>query len=1091
MRRLFSYIFILITGTILLASCTDDTFNNGEELANGQVGLKLALNLPGGESTTTRTGGTNAGTGTENGQEFENWIQANDVRLLLFSNNVFAEEVANLKITGTQGNAIRYLEGTTNNPYEGNAEIVVLTNLKSRNVNAATDSFKGKSVEEVYQLLEYSYGDTAWKLDKNQSIPMWGSLSMLLRKGKVNEGRIDLYRAIAKINILVNKGEGLENFELRSIYAYFANTKGYCAPLPSDATIESAETQFVKTSVPESNTQRSIDKPLSYKVEEGVYAFENQIYIPESNNKEPREGEKPLCLVVGGIYHGEGLVEAGEESYYRIDFKDDLESKDKEDLRTYDVIRNHSYVFNIRSVSRPGTTTPEDALDNMVVGMEFTIEEWTDESMRGIPDQYTLTTDKSWVEFDKDGNDISNSDSGKEKAVKVWTDFNLTDASGNGTWNYTGDDEKVGNWFTVIHDKDYVYIEADKNYGIAREGHFFVQAGNLKKQINVYQNQPPTANCYVVSDNKEHELIVIIKGNGDSGINAVKDKTGEVVSLLEEGQTDASIKPAKIGIIWETKAGLITLIDKDGNKTTGDGFVTNYNTERGTIGYKVDTSAQIEGANGDKVTGGNALIGAFDGSGNILWSWHIWVCPDLADDNGNIKEDYIEDWTLTKYHVMDRNLGALTNQPGVGSLGVLYQWGRKDPFIGANATNDDYKNINGKETGVLDTKVYHGTWGIGSNETAEVSYTIENPTMLTYNGLSENKSNNNRNSLLWGTDGGLNKNGVTDLGTKTIYDPCPIGYRVPPVDAFVFETRIKYGQKYYNKSSNEQNWSENLIYIPDDGESETFWNSSSAFYSYYKNAPYTKAAVYGFYLNYKSVEKPTINKNVPKTKYTYWYWYKYGNYWTEKTDEYYDQLKSYENITWLPLSGAYNPRNGSFTFKDVVIEQGSSLSVNSFLWTNSSVINGGKTIPAAMFLHGTEPDGGSRGSGRHIHGMTQSNIKADPHYAGAVRCVRNEEKDFSESNKVPTFDPFNKAGETKTSKAEKGNGIVSINETWKVIDAGAPWISVSPENGIADKGRGQNITVTVAKNSTGRSRSANIVIEFSHGSTKTITINQN
>ena len=36
--------------------------------------------------------------------------------------------------------------------------------------------------------------------------------------------------------------------------------------------------------------------------------------------------------------------------------------------------------------------------------------------------------------------------------------------------------------------------------------------------------------------------------------------------------------------------------------------------------------------------------------------------------------------------MMDRNLGATSATPGnVGSLGLLYQWGRKDPFLGSSS----------------------------------------------------------------------------------------------------------------------------------------------------------------------------------------------------------------------------------------------------------------------------------------------------------------------------------------------------------------------------------------------------------------------
>ncbi|MCC8062106.1 MAG: hypothetical protein LIO68_02535, partial [Rikenellaceae bacterium] len=41
---------------------------------------------------------------------------------------------------------------------------------------------------------------------------------------------------------------------------------------------------------------------------------------------------------------------------------------------------------------------------------------------------------------------------------------------------------------------------------------------------------------------------------------------------------------------------------------------------------------------------------------------------------------------------MDRNLGAMSASPGVASYGLLYQWGRKDPFVGSR----DGSNENGK-----------------------------------------------------------------------------------------------------------------------------------------------------------------------------------------------------------------------------------------------------------------------------------------------------------------------------------------------------------------------------------------------------------
>ena len=74
---------------------------------------------------------------------------------------------------------------------------------------------------------------------------------------------------------------------------------------------------------------------------------------------------------------------------------------------------------------------------------------------------------------------------------------------------------------------------------------------------------------------------------------------------------------------------------------------------------------------------GNVLIGASDGSGTVLWSWHIWFTE--------VPQGYAADNAGTVF--MDRNLGATSNRPGMlENLGLLYQWGRKEPFIGSDAT---------------------------------------------------------------------------------------------------------------------------------------------------------------------------------------------------------------------------------------------------------------------------------------------------------------------------------------------------------------------------------------------------------------------
>ncbi len=149
---------------------------------------------------------------------------------------------------------------------------------------------------------------------------------------------------------------------------------------------------------------------------------------------------------------------------------------------------------------------------------------------------------------------------------------------------------------------------------------------------------------------------------------------------------------------------------------------------------------------------GNAVIAAKDASGTILWSWHIWLTDQpvecvYANNAGTM---------------MDRNLGATSATPGdVGALGLLYQWGRKDPFLGSSSISSSV---------VAQSTI---SWPEAVNSDASngtISYTTEHPTtFITYNGSNRD----------WYYTGNSNTDDTRWQSKKTIYDPCPVGWRVP------------------------------------------------------------------------------------------------------------------------------------------------------------------------------------------------------------------------------------------------------------------------------------------------------------------------
>ena len=145
---------------------------------------------------------------------------------------------------------------------------------------------------------------------------------------------------------------------------------------------------------------------------------------------------------------------------------------------------------------------------------------------------------------------------------------------------------------------------------------------------------------------------------------------------------------------------------------------------------------------------------------------------------------------------MDRALGAIstgtttaatTNQEAVNRFGMHYQWGRKDPFTPSITTagwpgGEEVQIYNA--TGNPITK---GHYGIG---TTDEEFKYDNTTITTINDLIQNPSTHyakgdgtNNVPIASATMPRGNKKGSLtpwwNPTIKTLYDPCPNGYRIP------------------------------------------------------------------------------------------------------------------------------------------------------------------------------------------------------------------------------------------------------------------------------------------------------------------------
>ena len=277
-----------------------------------------------------------------------------------------------------------------------------------------------------------------------------------------------------------------------------------------------------------------------------------------------------------------------------------------------------------------------------------------------------------------------------------------------------------------------------------------------------------TANSYIVSAAGTYKFTPT-KGNSSESVGSI----------------------ASAEVLWET-------FGTDVTPNEGD-LVKNVKYENGVISFETP-SAYKEG---------NAVIAAKDANGTILWSWHIWLT-----DQPQGQEYFNNAGTM-----MDRNLGATSATPGdVGALGLLYQWGRKDPFLGSSSIHYD-SMVEAKST---------ITWpsAVSSNSSnGTIAYATANPTTF----IGYNSSN--YDWYYTGTSATDNTRWTTSESSKSIYDPCPAGWRVPDGgDNGVWSKAL--GSSSYFDDHIYDNTNEGMNFSGKFGSASTIWYPASGWRLY-------------------------------------------------------------------------------------------------------------------------------------------------------------------------------------------------------------------------------------------------------------------
>lgn len=291
-----------------------------------------------------------------------------------------------------------------------------------------------------------------------------------------------------------------------------------------------------------------------------------------------------------------------------------------------------------------------------------------------------------------------------------------------------------------------------------------------------------TANCYLATlPSQTYAFDATVAGNG-----VVTPGLQQAVQRFEGRTLSTSLAGGYARLMWQSKPYLI---------------------EPGSVSY---TGGRISFALTERPTqlGGNAVIALYadPSSDEALWSWHIWITDKTDEELLAAAETYVlysayeSVYGAGAVQMMDRNLGAIYKEDGAFARSFrapLYQWGRKDPFPWGKVVFDEQSvpHVFLSEWTVVQTTGAPGqyagytgnTWYATAHPDTFIA-TVPGSSYDWYWGGGKGTTPQYRNNELWGNPEGYT---VGQSTTKTLFDPCPPGWKVP--HPYVFSAFTKTG----------------------------------------------------------------------------------------------------------------------------------------------------------------------------------------------------------------------------------------------------------------------------------------------------------
>ena len=164
-------------------------------------------------------------------------------------------------------------------------------------------------------------------------------------------------------------------------------------------------------------------------------------------------------------------------------------------------------------------------------------------------------------------------------------------------------------------------------------------------------NKTMTSNCYIAEKEGGYRFAGTVMGNGADGLPPAVQASMlpyNANGYLLGATPSPVIAPKSAKLLWQDT----------------DELVEQVALVNGRVQVKMGRSR------------GNALIAVYDKAdpnaedAKVLWSWHLWctAVPQIIE--------FTVPKTGNKYIMMDRNLGATTTGPALGTTqGLHYQWG--------------------------------------------------------------------------------------------------------------------------------------------------------------------------------------------------------------------------------------------------------------------------------------------------------------------------------------------------------------------------------------------------------------------------------